>query len=60
MNLTSRIPMTLTPWLWLRHTLGLCAWARWELGTAKTLKGKEIIVEIRETICCSHHQVRVL
>ncbi len=58
--LTHRIPTDRTPWLVLRCSLGICLWARWELGSATTAKGKEISVDIREAICCGRHQVRVL
>ncbi len=60
MNLTHRIPMERSLLEAVRCALGLHLWARWELGTAKTLKGKEIVVDIRESICCGHHEVRVL
>lgn len=60
MWLTSRIPVERNLFEGLLCRLGFHQWARWELGTAKTLKGKEIIVDIRESICCGQHEVHVL
>jgi hypothetical protein len=57
--LTHRIPTERPLWLAIRCSLGICLWARWELGTA-TAKNKTIPVDIREAICCGRHEVRVL
>lgn len=65
--LTSRIPIDRTLWHALRCALGFHPMARWELRSAtlthkegrKTVQ-REIMVNVREAICCGLSEVRPL